>query len=242
MTAHDEVAALAKNLAWNCGYAVFPCRNDESPATPNGFKNASRDADAINALWHRYPGPLIGVATGEASGIAVLDVDPDKGDEVRGWWHQNEHRLPATRTYRTHAGGLHLYFRHAPGQRNVNGKPVSGIDVRAEGGYIVSWFAAGYECLDHSPPAMWPEWLRIFFWPPSSPPPRRHEPSFVPRALEGLIRTVREATDGTGSSKSNWAAFRQAEARDRLIQAATHAGLRKHEVERTISPHGGCIE
>src|SRR5437763_1799333 len=153
-----EACSLAQNLAHNYGYAVFSCHQDKNPATLHGFKDATADPELIAKLWRRWPGPLIGVATGAASGISVLDVDI-KGDEARGWWRQNEQRLPLTRTYRTRGGGLHLVFRHVPGILCRVGKPVLGIDVRGEGGYVIFWFAAGFECVDHAPAAPWPHWL-----------------------------------------------------------------------------------
>jgi hypothetical protein len=52
----------------------FPCRADKSPACPHGFRDASRDPAAILQLWHRFPGPLIGIATGAVSGVWVVDV------------------------------------------------------------------------------------------------------------------------------------------------------------------------
>src|SRR5690348_8219772 len=70
----DEAAQLAANLACNRGYAVFPCRADKTPATPRGFKDAVRQPDAIFGLWRSCPGPLIGIATGEVSGVSVLDI------------------------------------------------------------------------------------------------------------------------------------------------------------------------
>src|SRR5712692_9261735 len=92
-----EACGLAQNLATNCRYAVFPCHQDKNPATLHGFKDAATNPDGVAKLWRRWPGPLIGVATGAASGVSILDVDI-KGDAARVWWRQNEQRLPRTRT------------------------------------------------------------------------------------------------------------------------------------------------
>jgi hypothetical protein len=78
----NEAALLAASLARNCGYWVFPCNEDKSPCTPTGFKNAEREPDRIAELWHRYPGPLIGIATGERSNLTIVDVDA-KHDQAR---------------------------------------------------------------------------------------------------------------------------------------------------------------
>src|SRR5690242_9476568 len=130
----SEVMTIAQNLARNCGYAVFPCREDKKPATPHGFKDASKDPDEIAELWRRFPGDLIGVATGAASGVSVLDVDV-KHDAARAWWRQHEQLLPTTRTYRTRGGGMHLYFRHSDGVKNTEGILAEGVDTRGSGGY-----------------------------------------------------------------------------------------------------------
>ena len=145
----DDVITIAENLAHNCSYSVFPCRHDKRPACPHGFKDAIADPVEVRPLWRRYPGPLIGVACGDASGISILDIDI-KSNEARAWWLQNQHRIPETRCYRTRSGGLHAVFQHTNGVRNVQGEPVPGVDVRGQGGYCVFWFAAGHECLDHS--------------------------------------------------------------------------------------------
>jgi hypothetical protein len=198
----NDVVTLGENLAHTCGYAVFPCRHDKRPACPHGFKDATSDPVEVRPLWRRYPGPLIGVATGVASGVAILDIDI-KSSEARAWWFENEHRVPETRCYRTRSGGLHAVFQHAPGVRNAQGEPVPGIDVRGEGGYVVWWFATGHECLDHSPPAPWPTWLSALFWPPLKPVLHRYPHRAITlsdRDLERIRTTaidrVRSAADG----------------------------------------------
>jgi hypothetical protein len=45
--AYNEVAALAKNLAHNCGFAVLPCLTTKAPATPKRLEDATHDAGAI---------------------------------------------------------------------------------------------------------------------------------------------------------------------------------------------------
>jgi Bifunctional DNA primase/polymerase, N-terminal len=112
-----DVCRMAQNLARNCGWHVFPCRvADKKPCTPHGFKDASNDPARVTELWRRSPGGLVGIATGEPSGISVLDVDVQH-DEARAWWWRHEHLLPTTRAYRTRRGGLHLYFKHTPSVR-----------------------------------------------------------------------------------------------------------------------------
>ena len=121
----------------------------------------------------QLPGPLIGIVTGEVSGIDVLDLDV-KHDAARAWYHVHRDLLPVTRTFRTRSGGAHLHLRHAAGVRNSAGKIAEGVDVRGDGGYAICWFAAGFECIDHSPSAPWPGWLLEPLLakpvPPATPP------------------------------------------------------------------------
>jgi Bifunctional DNA primase/polymerase, N-terminal len=249
----EEACYIAQNIARNCGWAVFPCGDDKKPTRPKrdggeGYKDATTDPEQIAELWRRWPGPLIGIAAGERSGVSVLDVDI-KADAARAWWRQHEIRLPTTRTYRTRSGGLHLFFRHALGIRNVTGKPILGIDVRGDGGYVIYWFGTGLECLDHAPPALWPNWLTTFFWPPEPKREQRQVERSAANstaAINGIIRTVREAQELTRNSKLYWAAHRlreraaageigDSEAKRLLIDAARDCGLPRIEVERTIA-------
>ncbi|MGE5164412.1 MAG: bifunctional DNA primase/polymerase [Sphingobacteriales bacterium] len=61
------------------GLPCFPCLADKRPATPHGFKDATCDGDKLHVLWMRHPGPLVGVAAGEVSGLDILDIDPRHG-------------------------------------------------------------------------------------------------------------------------------------------------------------------
>jgi hypothetical protein len=127
----------ALRAAMRLDYPSFPCLANKRPACPHGFKDACTATSGLATLWARYPGELVGVPTGTASGISVLDVDRGKGGG--DWWLANRDRLPATRLHRTRSGGIHAVFKHRTGLRNSVARIAPGIDVRAEGGYIVWW-------------------------------------------------------------------------------------------------------
>jgi len=91
---------------------IFPCRFDKRPTCPHGFKDAVADAAGIAQLWSLYYGSLIGVPTGAASSLDVIDVDPRKGGDR--WFQENRARLPLTRTHETPSGGWHLTFDTYP--------------------------------------------------------------------------------------------------------------------------------
>jgi hypothetical protein len=241
----DDTVTIAQNLGRNCGWHVFPARANKKPACEHGFKDAGTDPDRIAYLWRNQPGPLIGVATGAVSGFDVLDIDL-KHDAALHWWHTNHVAMPVTRTYRTRSGGLHLFFVHQVGLSCSAGKICAGIDIRADKGYIISWFAAGFECLDHASPAPWPAALIAALLPKPTPPPagRSMSPHHQERAIDGSLRLVAAAPEGQRNALLFWAACRLsdyvrkdlldvAEAERLLVGAAMAAGLKESEARTT---------
>jgi hypothetical protein len=254
VTADDDACAIALNLARNLGWPVFPCGLEtKAPTRPkseggNGFKDASTDPDEIERLWRHWPGALIGIATGAVSGLDVLDVDVKHAIALL-WWDAAFPRIPPTRMYRTRSGGHHAYFQHAPGIGNTQGKLARGVDSRGDGGYVIYWHAAGFECLGHAPIAPWPDWLRdCLLWQP----PKVEPPAYVTRAahadkaISGISSLVAGAREGERNRMLFWAACRFAErigagqirkgdAIALLTTAAKDAGLTAVEANRTIA-------
>jgi hypothetical protein len=121
------------------GLHVFPCRpRDKRPATANGLKNATTDLDLIRRWWREDPHYNVAISTGARSGIVVIDIDGlDAEGELRKL-EAEHHELPATVEAIT-ARGRHIYFKWpAIPVRNSAGKIAPGIDVRGEGGYVLS--------------------------------------------------------------------------------------------------------
>lgn len=143
------------------GLPVFACAADKRPAWSkaeggNGFHDASTDADDVQRLFSHRRAALIGVPTGEASGIDALDIDPRHGGER--WWLANRHRVPQTRMHRTRSRGLHVLFHSAAPVRNTESKIADGVDTRGQGGYMIWWPA--HDCgVADAPLATWPDWL-----------------------------------------------------------------------------------
>lgn len=123
------------------GFAVFPLLpREKKPIHTGGFKNATRDRAQIEAWWRERPSANIGIATGPASGVWVLDLDTD---HERAWALLRECGAPDTLRARS-AKGWHLYFRLTHGvsigsraRLQLEGAKV-GWDVRGAGGYIVA--------------------------------------------------------------------------------------------------------
>jgi hypothetical protein len=242
-------AALVRALALAAdGLPCFPCRANKKPACPRGFHAATIEPDQLHHLWRRYPGQLIGVATGEVSGIDVLDIDAPRHPEAAAWFEENRDRLPPTRTHCTPSGGLHLIFRHAGDMRGWTARPVIGIDGRATGNYAVWWPAAGLSVDTPRSLAPWPDWLRQAVARPR-PAPRAATSGLAAvgdRWLAALIRKVADAHEGSRNNILFWAGCRLRDAARAgkigesfgaaaLAVAATRAGLPSDEVERTIA-------
>jgi hypothetical protein len=240
----DEIVRLAQNLARNCGYAVFPCDAAKRPTLKGWPQRASTEPAAIEQLWADHPGPLIGVATGESSGISLLDIDV-KHDSACIWWHRHTGFLPATSSFRTRGGGVHLHFQHRHGVKNTQSKLAQGVDTRGTGGLLIHWFAAGFECLDNSPPAAWPDWLFHALWPATSPASVTTARDNPNARIDGVLRAVERASEGSRNSVLHWGACRLGElvekgqlgrdhAHSLLRDAARAAGLSPIEADRTI--------
>jgi hypothetical protein len=151
----ERILDLAKK------YPVFPCRrNDEkdsdgrilkakSPLTKNGFKDATQDEAQIRRFWASHPDALVGVPTGQRTGLAVIDFDTRSADSMaQEWLAENQAALTGTRVHQTGggSGGRHYIYSLPHGVKIRGGVSVTlgkvkrqGLDIRAEGGYIIWW-------------------------------------------------------------------------------------------------------
>ena len=143
ISAFEEAAMLIPE-----GVPVFPLKQDKRPYTTHGHKDATTDAAQIEAWGRRWPDAMVGVPTGVASGIFVLDVDVKSGKDGFKTMREKGWTLPPTRSHRTrNGGGAHYLFRLPQGVtlRSSASKLGDGLDTRGEGGYIVWWPAHGGE-------------------------------------------------------------------------------------------------
>jgi hypothetical protein len=152
----DAILRLAHYLP------VFPCLAREkealingkpklirakSPHIPNGFLKASQDESQIRAWWKRWPDALVGVPMGQTTGLIAVDYDPGKHTDATSDWIQNHaDALMSARIHGTLRRGHHYLYRIPAGQRYrtgsdlfLDGKIRNGIDLRAEGGYVIWW-------------------------------------------------------------------------------------------------------
>lgn len=109
------------------------------PQTINGLKSATTDKDTINEWFKHWPRANIGIATGQLSGIGVVDIDPKHGgDDSLDELTTKYGRIPDTVEAITQSNGRHIIFQYEEGFRTTAGKLGRGIDTRGDGGYIVA--------------------------------------------------------------------------------------------------------
>lgn len=162
-------------------WSVFPVQaNDKKPypflrndANQRGFYIATTDETQI-ASWERmYRGSNWALRTGTASGCWVLDIDVKneaKGEESFFALLADHKDFPDTLAVKTPSGGMHYYFEMEPGVRTIiNGGKFGGIDVRADGGYVLIPPSVingnAYEYLNDKPILKAPAWLKEALFP-----------------------------------------------------------------------------
>ena len=255
MSSLQKLIDAALQLA-DLGIPVFPVHANKTPACMQGFKAASTERNRVMSLFVSCDGPLIGVPTGAISGIDVFDIDSPRHPQAADWYEQHKHLMPITLTHQSISGGLHLIFKHKAGLRCSTRNPNIGIDIRADGGYIIWWPAVGCPILNDSAPATWPTWLLNIVKPPKPTPDITRFPSSVAQiqagsryaaaALQLAAEKVAMAPTGQRNDTLNREMYsllrfvssgelETQEIADVLARAAISAGLDRIEVTRTIT-------
>ncbi|HEX8581946.1 MAG TPA: bifunctional DNA primase/polymerase, partial [Acidimicrobiales bacterium] len=163
------------------------------------------DPARIRHWWTEAPTHGIGIVTGEASNLVVVDVDEHgivSGGDTLADLQATHGTLPATVEALTGGGGRHLYFAWPTGHmvRNDAGMRLGpGLDVRAEGGQVVA------------PPSMHASG-RPYLWEASSDPDDvdvAPMPAWLVQLLEGAAtdqRPPRERSTDAGTRPGDkWA-------------------------------------
>lgn len=155
------------------GWHIFPCRpRGKEPLTPHGLNDATTVPATIREWWDQWPNANVAIRLGTISGLVALDVDPrHNGDETMAELVQDHGSLPATPHSMTGGGGHHYVFRHPGGRLKAMTLLGDGLELRADGAYIVappsihpSGNAYVWEASEHFEdvvPAPLPAWLRV---------------------------------------------------------------------------------
>lgn len=251
-----DLAAAARSLA-AAGVPVFPCEPDgKRPLTRRGFLDATSDIAQVAAWWSRTPDANIGLPTGAASGVVVVDVDVHGTIDGRAAWRRaSEAGLVdgAGLLVRTPTGGAHAYFPATAGTEQQSWQAAgAGVDFRGDGGYIIAPPSRRtiddtlrrYEIADIAAHSIGPvdaARLRDFLDPRPTPATRNSDGATAMVDAERLAAWVASRGEGERNRSLFWAACRLAEngtppadALDALGPAAAQAGLSEREIATTV--------
>lgn len=153
----DDVLSWAKSYV-HAGYYIFPvytvndtgecscgtaaCKDaGKHPRVARGLKEASRDRDKVEEWFGSgAPESNIGIATGEISGITVIDIDIGPGKMGAESWAEviKDHGEPQTLMAQTGSGGMHLFFQYNSALKTASNVLGKGVDCRNDGGFVVA--------------------------------------------------------------------------------------------------------
>jgi RecA-family ATPase len=191
--------AAALQLARD-GFVIFPAHAQTSRPYVSAWQNvATADPDQVEEWWNKWPNAVPALPTGQRNGVAVLDVDMKKGKngladlEVLGL---DPDRLSGG-SVTTPSGGRHYYFEHEEGLRSSAGQIAPGLDVRAEGGYVIApgaWSRRGiYKAEGIYLSRAMVQLVGFPKWRDELRPPRRERTSSIGEKTSRPFRVIREA-------------------------------------------------
>jgi hypothetical protein len=243
----SEIVSAALDYAAH-GFMVFPCLpRSKHPAFPGGFKNGTTNPATIRRWWLARPDYNIGIRTGIASSLWVLDVDGHDGATSLRRIETTYGPLPDTLISVTREG-CHFWFCYTGPIPSSVGRIGPGLDVRGDGGYVLappSIHPDGlrYRWNNNRPLAVAPDWLVVLTRKPVPKPitnmialPSGPGRTYGQAALDYEVADLARTLKGGRNHALNRASFRlhqlvaggeldAAEVRHRLIGAATANGL-----------------
>ncbi len=145
------------------GLSVIPVRPDKKPHLKwTEFQERLASEEEIESWWERWPSAMVGIVTGQLSGLVVVDADSEQA------WKELQELLPESfvtciaKTPR----GYHLYLI-MPTQIIGNATGIlPGIDIRGEGGYVIAPPSVNGSGAEYN----WLEDVAIFDVAPAKPP------------------------------------------------------------------------
>ena len=247
-------AAAAQERGW----ALTPLKGKVPIA--NGWQRADKPTREQVLAWARAGN--VGLRTGSASGVFVVDIDVSKGGDATALWSRLGIPEPVTPTVITGADGIHYYFQApSPCPGNSAARLGDHIDTRGERGQVVF---VGSIHPDTGRPYRWkdgrsPDDVPLEVLPTAildalqkktEPPKTMRVVSggldpYVTRAIEEECGEVATASEGSRNDRLNRAAFSLGQlvgggclsrvlAENNLMAAAAQCGLPEYEARGTV--------
>lgn len=130
------------------GYRVLPlARGAKSPhkmtGERGGVHHSTLDPAQIRTWWSMDPWANIGIATGSASSLAVIDLDIKQANGFTSlgvFLSSYGLAIPGTHPVAlTPSGGMHIWLRLPAGQ-HLPDRPgiLAGVDLKGDGGYVLA--------------------------------------------------------------------------------------------------------
>ena len=214
--------------------------------------------------WRSYEGGVAEDCTTygidcQRSGLVVIDLDvhDEEKNGLLSWaLLTKEHAIDDTFSVNTANGGVHYYYRDTTrGEiRNSAGKLGAGIDVRANGGYVVGPGSrvmdskgeeAEYLVRDNVEIQPLPAFLKELLLSPGAKNPTQASldtDSNTEHSIQQAIQAIVSSTEGSRNDTLNKEAYRLAsqgitkdEMHNRLSMAAQAIGLSEAEISKTLS-------
>ncbi len=258
----NPMITAALDLAQHYGWNVFPLQG-KIPYREFPWREKSNNAPGLIrptfAPYKHHPALSIGVDCGKSSLVVIdLDVHGDTNgiESFRALCDEHDIDTSGAVISRTGSGGVHLIFSDPTGGliRNSASKLGPGIDVRANGGYIVAppsihpdtrrpykWERNGQQ-----PTPLPADLVRLLLAPDPDPEPKPAAPrqrrlddpgryaGYVASALDAEIVAVEHAISGTRNDQL----FKSAAALGQLV-GAHWADLPRSTVETAL--YNACL-
>jgi len=138
------VSSLLALSYYDSGLMPIPLKEKRALVKWDSYQNTRPPKDLVRGWFAKFPGARIGIITGKASGLLVLDVDGEEGKQSLTKYLielQGTNQMSKTWQVQTPRGGYHYYFNFPKELENVP-TTLAGIlpkvDVRGQAGYVVS--------------------------------------------------------------------------------------------------------
>src|SRR6266516_1198511 len=144
---------MENNLKWAIayvkrGWSIIPIvPGEKRPLISSWLEYQKRQPsiEELEAWFQKWPDSSLAIIVGKISGLVVIDIDdPIEGEKS---FRQLFGNIVPGIVKTTH--GTHYYFKH-PGNRVISNaiRAAPGLDVKADGGYVLAPPSPGYKWLE----------------------------------------------------------------------------------------------